>query len=86
MITGEIKVNDHTLLTWQAEHIGPVGLCGLHIYEVTATGIGNDHSRFEADFQLLHERDTGVVVMTAKVMEELYERFGPDRIPGQDSN
>lgn len=71
MLQGEVKVNDLTLLQWQADNVHNTCVTPT-VYEVTATGIDGGHRPFRYEFQIL--ADGGYTAIATQVVAEVAER------------
>lgn len=76
MLHGEVKVNDLTLLRWQADNIHNTRTTPI-VYEVTATGLDGGHRPFCYEFQIL--AGAGYVELVTRILAEVQERCDRDR-------
>lgn len=75
MLHGEVKVNDLTLLRWQADNVHNTRTTPI-VYEVTATGLDTGQRPFYYEFQVLAgEGYTGLVT---QILAEVAERCDRD--------
>lgn len=71
MYTGEVKVRDQEVVTWQAECIEPTpDWPGRWNYRVKASGYANGRS-FKREFIIPHERNAGPLALTSIIMIDL---------------
>lgn len=75
MLHGEVKVNDLTLLRWQADNVHNSRATPI-VYEVTATGLDAGHRPFHYEFQVL--AGTGYTGLVAQILAEVAERCDRD--------
>lgn len=71
MYTGEVKVRDQEIVTWQAEAIEPTqDWPGRWNYRVKAEGWMNGR-KFKREFITPHERNAGPYALVANIMTDL---------------
>lgn len=71
MLHGEVRVNDLTLLQWQADNVHNTRATPI-VYEVTATGLDLGNRPFHYEFQIL--ASNGYADVVTQVMAEVAER------------
>ena len=73
MLTGDIKINGHTIGAWKAHNIGGSQAEGeLQSYKVNVEYTNKDGYHQVAEFYLHHpySRDTGALTLAARILSE----------------
>ena len=71
MLCGEVKVNDLTLLRWQADNVHNTHTTP-RVYEIVATGMDHGHRPFRHEFQII--TSGGYTAIATQVLAEVEER------------